>query len=675
MLYSEINPIFCLICYTNSFSQFVMHYRSDIEVLRGIAVLAVIAYHAFPHWFPGGYLGVDIFFVISGFLITHIILKESREGVFTLTGFYARRIRRLFPALSVVLGFCVLMGWMILFSQELTLLGSHVQWASVFSLNFVLAGEVGYSDTEIIYKPVMHLWSLAVEEQFYLIWPILLLLIRKESLLLALLTVMICTSFILTMMITNPDSAHFQTIYRVWQLGLGCLLAGLNWSPIFMRSKLIKNILTATCLSTIVFSVLVLRDDDQHRLILAGIPVLATAVILLCRPNLQRWQSIQAVGRISYPAYLWHWPLLSFTTIYCGGHIPTATVLICVALTFALAWLTFRYVEPVRHRRATTVPYLVGCVIAAGLTGLLIAAADGFPERTHFRYLTENLEEYQRTPRTDDECEEHISNYVTQPRLFQYCRSSLRENGPSVVLIGDSHAHALFPGFATVSNKQGYSAFLLASSSCPPFVGFRWGRNPEEKLICQKQINQMLSIVEADETIHQVLIVTRGPVYIHGEVEGKFTAQTVARSLQHRVDPPDMSYANFASGLSTTWQRLLASKHLSRVDYLLENHELDHHVKERIPRPFDYFNLSQQGRDMDKALYQLRMSLYTDAVELALPSDRRANILDSSDVLCNATTCRTFLNGRSLFADDDHLSVFGSHYVAERIQQSLFSKQ
>src|SRR6185295_3532939 len=211
-------------------------YRADIDGLRAVAVLAVLGFHAFPEIFPGGFVGVDVFFVISGFLITGIILKELQRSTFTLAGFYSRRARRILPALAVVLAACLGFGWLALLPDEFTLLGKHVASSAAFAANFSLWSEAGgYFSPAAGLKPLLHLWSLGIEEQFYLIWPLFLLLLWKRParipLLIAMLTL---ASFVIGVALVSDDrsaAAFYFPLSRFWELGVGCLLATLRFLP------------------------------------------------------------------------------------------------------------------------------------------------------------------------------------------------------------------------------------------------------------------------------------------------------------------------------------------------------------------------------------------------------------------------------------------------------------
>ncbi|MFP5477899.1 MAG: acyltransferase family protein, partial [Gammaproteobacteria bacterium] len=202
-------------------------YRPDIDGLRAIAVLSVIIFHASPRWLPGGFVGVDIFFVISGFLISTIMFGSLAGGGFSYAEFYARRIRRIFPGLVLVLIATLAFGWWVLLADEFRQLGKHVLASAGFVANLVLWGEAGYFDTVVETKPLLHLWSLAVEEQFYIFWPLLLTLAWKRQHLLRWMGVAVGLSFLLNvgLVMRHPDAAFYMPFTRVWELGAGAMLA------------------------------------------------------------------------------------------------------------------------------------------------------------------------------------------------------------------------------------------------------------------------------------------------------------------------------------------------------------------------------------------------------------------------------------------------------------------
>ena len=208
-------------------------YRPDIDGLRAVAVLLVVGYHAFPYWLNGGFIGVDIFFVISGFLISSIIFQDLGAGSFRFTDFYGRRIRRIFPALIIVVAACLVAGWFVLLAGEYEQLGKHVAGGAGFIANFLLWNESNYFDNAAETKPLLHLWSLGVEEQFYIIWPLLLWLAWKRNFNARTMTAFIVImSFALTIAQARTDmvAAFYSPATRFWESLCGALLANPNWN-------------------------------------------------------------------------------------------------------------------------------------------------------------------------------------------------------------------------------------------------------------------------------------------------------------------------------------------------------------------------------------------------------------------------------------------------------------
>lgn len=204
-----------------------LSYRADIDGLRGLAILLVVTFHAFPNVISGGYVGVDVFFVISGFLITGLITKNIKDGSFSFLGFYGGRIKRLFPALILILVFCYAVGWFTLYATEFAQLNKHILASSLFVINIVLWFESGYFDTSSLIKPLMHLWSLGIEEKFYILWPLILLFIYKKKYFKWMLAILFGISVAINLALINtlPDMAFYFPLSRFWEICLGATLA------------------------------------------------------------------------------------------------------------------------------------------------------------------------------------------------------------------------------------------------------------------------------------------------------------------------------------------------------------------------------------------------------------------------------------------------------------------
>ncbi len=640
-----------------------MQYRSDIDALRGIAVGAVLLFHAFPKALPGGYLGVDVFFVISGFLITNILFHDCKEDRFSLLNFYQRRMARLLPSLIVVLACALALGWLFLFDDEFEQLGFHVFRSSIYWMNFTLIDEIGYFDVDAIYKPLLHLWSLGVEEHFYIIWPLVFLVFGKSLHRLRIcLWVIAFGSFVYSLFLfsSDPNVAFFHSLARFWQLSVGGLLA------LYSVSKKTSIPSVGWAGLVLLFSSLLLFDKTDTHPAITLLPTLSAMLIIAGKVTLPMYGGLRQAGLISYPLYLWHWVVIAFMSILTGSELAAPLAWTALAISFGLAYLNYRFIEPLRYRpRATRV--LIPVVLAVGVTGGLVDVNEGLPNRTQLTTLSELEKQLERGAKADDTCQSVASTYLSDERLFAYCRASddVADGGLVIALVGDSHAHALFDGFERVARENGYSTLLLANSSCPVLEGFRWGRNSNEKDRCAAAIEQILSLTENMPNIEKVIISTRGPVYLHGEVSGSFTQESVEQSLI-TVSDPSLSYDDIRDGLARTATRL-SQAGIAEIYYLLENPELDFNPKISVPRPF----LARlETRTMQRDLYELRMQPYKNAIQNG--ASENVTILDPTEFFCDIEQCFHFLGGQ-LYSDDDHTSIFGAEMLTRHLDQIIFN--
>ena len=645
-----------------------LSYRPDIEALRGLAVLLVVTFHAFPSIAPGGFAGVDIFFVISGYLITGIILNAQTVGQFSFFYFYSKRIRRLFPALLVVLSSAILFGWLVLFPDEFAQLGQHVIYSATFLLNFKFIDELGYFDVASHYKPLLHLWSLSVEEQFYLVWPVILILsLRLTIQPIWVLIFFALASFGAAVLLADKNLVHYHTFTRVWQLSAGAILAVTTQNRT-LPSRPIIALLGALCIALYVIPDF---TESESRSVLSVLPVLGASGVIFSNIRLRTYLGLGFLGKISYPLYLWHWLLISFVTIYLGGLPDRIDLINAIVISLVLAWLTYRYIEPIRYRKSSTTSYLLLSMIGLGALGFFIHKTGGLPERENLSYLEKHETEFRRTIAVDEECEKYVESLLGESRAFNYCRAkNLAEKNKSVIaLIGDSHAHALFPGIEKIAEDYDYGIILLANSSCPPFIGFEWGKDKAEILSCKKRIEQILRVLKSEPRISRVFLATRGPVYIHGEIQSQFTQSSVEQSLATYVQP-NLNYETLERGVSNLLSELNEMTNVERVLYLLENPELDFLPKEVIPRPFD-LRKTKKRNWISSALYLQRMEMYRKIFS-RFEGKNKLLLLDPYPVLCSVSKCLSFIDGEFAYADDDHLSVHGSHIVANYFAKEIF---
>jgi peptidoglycan/LPS O-acetylase OafA/YrhL len=358
-------------------------YRPDIDGLRAVAIGTVVLYHAFPSVVPGGFIGVDIFFVISGFLISGIVLTQMAEGRFSFREFYVRRICRVFPTLVLVLSLTCIVGWMWLLPRDWERLGQEMRGGAFFFANFVFLRQTGYFDQTSVLKPLLHLWSLSIEEQFYLAWPLAVLLAYRNLVVLSLLILVgLVASFAFNIahIAQSPTATFYMPGTRAWELLVGCLLA---YRALFTKGAVARSISAVEVLLTsewwaliglgLIAAGVALFDNNQ---LFPGwralFPTLGAALLISAGPATKINRLILAnppmifIGLVSYPLYLWHWPILSFATIYCGGALGIQERLILLVLAIGCAVATFYLIErPIRFgalpRRKMAVVLAVLC--------------------------------------------------------------------------------------------------------------------------------------------------------------------------------------------------------------------------------------------------------------------------------------------------------------------------
>jgi peptidoglycan/LPS O-acetylase OafA/YrhL len=445
-------------------------YRPDVDGLRGVAILAVVAYHGFPGWVGGGFIGVDVFFVISGFLITGIIADGLERQRFGFGHFYARRVRRLFPALAIVLAACLVIGWFELLPPELVQLGRHVLGGAGFVANLVFWGEAWYFDAVAASKPLLHLWSLGVEEQFYLFWPLTLVVLwrvaRRHVVAVTALIAAASLAWGISEVPAHAIAAFYSPASRLWELLVGALLA-------LRPLPALRGSLASLCGSVlIVGSAIMLEPSASFPGWRALLPAGGAMLVLAAGPQaivnraLLSYRPMVWLGLISYPLYLWHWPLLSFA--YIGGHDEAEIGLRAglVALSVVLAWATWRLVETPIRRGGASAPKVAGLsatMIGVAALAWLGVAHQGYPGRFAFPPAIDRLAmgayEHEAGARWHT-C--WLDEDAPADGFAAECRTTSRPASETVVLWGDSYAARLHPGLV--------EALQFTRSSCQPLL-------------------------------------------------------------------------------------------------------------------------------------------------------------------------------------------------------------
>ena len=637
-------------------------------------------YHANLPSFSGGYVGVDVFFVISGFLISQLIRNDLQSGRFSLLSFYERRIRRIFPALIAVLLFVSVAASWLLLPQDLVRYGRSLVATALFSSNLFFA-QAGYFTPEAHEFPLLHTWSLAVEEQFYIVYPLLLWAIfRHASKSVALIIVLLAlASFIFAgaMLITNPQAAFYLPHTRGWELALGCTLALTSIAP--QAPRVVRDSVGLLGLGMIIGAVVLYTDETTFPGTAALVPCLGAAFVIWAGADGRRHMAASILtsrplvltGLISYSLYLWHWPLLTFASYPSVAEPPAWIRVGLLVLSYLFALVTWRWVErPFRGRRGIlTRPQLIYGGVAAMSAilafGLVIPGQRGWPGRLEpdVRRIAAGHNEHAAIR---DACYETNANDVRKDRL---CRTGHASAPATFIVWGDSHARALVYAVGRAASTYGRSGLMAPQPGCPPVLDV----NPigqRRNLQCSKTAAAVLDYLRAHREIKDVILISRWALLIEGTFYAPESGQTVLLSdrevrAQDRAQNPRI----FERALYRTVDELAAAhKRIWIVGPVPE-------VGVNVPRALA--NARRFGFDVDigpsRTAFEARQNV-TLAI-LGGAARRGATLVPVHEALCNEVTCSVeSVEGKPLYYDDDHLSYSGGRTIVPALQ-AIFDNQ
>ncbi|MGA7804410.1 acyltransferase family protein [Bradyrhizobium sp.] len=599
-----------------------LKYRADIDGVRATAVIAVVLYHAFPALIPGGFIGVDVFFVISGYLITDIITGGlDSPGAFGFAGFYARRIRRIFPALIVVLSAALAAGVWIFLPAELISLAKNAIASALFCANLMLLSETGYFDLDANLKPLLHLWSLGIEEQFYLAWPLALWL-TPQRWRRAMIVIVLLGSFALNVALvrTYPQATFYLPLTRAWELLAGALLVGVT-----IENAKLKEMFAALA---IVFFVAFFVEHG--RMTFPGwaalLPVAGTCLILLADGCLFSRIVLShplatAIGRISYPLYLWHWPLLVFPHAYLFRPLTASETVLSVGAATALAWLTYAFIErPIRTGRwggartalAGMAAVAAGAVIAWHIPpqlppdiGRLVDVAPAPPAQSRTQPC------------------------MAMPALAdgEFSDACVELQRPLIAVLGDSTAAALLPGLRDLQSRHRFGIAQFAMAGCQPLSVTAYGVS-EDCLRRNRDALTLLAVAHPDIVLFEALWVVSGPDQLRPSIAA-LRAGGIARIVVLGRVP------NWTGGLPNA-----IAAYYRRTGRLLP---------ERTP-------LFVENEDEP-------MQRFSNALGVEYISSRQ--------VFCNEAGCLNRIGDQLVTHDGFHLAPTGSKYLIDQIAPAL----
>ncbi len=651
-----------------------LKYRPDIDGLRAIAVLSVVAFHAFPERFKSGFIGVDIFFVISGFLISTIIFKGLDSGSFSFKEFFARRIRRIFPALILVMVASLIAGWFLLLAHEYKQLGKHISGGASFISNFILWGEAGYFDSNSHFKPMLHLWSLGVEEQFYIFWPLILWFAWKKHFNLLSITILFAlTSFFININGINVDAiaVFYLPITRFWELLFGVMLAYISlYKPnLFSKTKqridgilgniiyshapkldgsLLHSTLSIIGCVAIAVGMIMITKESPFPSWWGLLPVLGTCFIISAGPSAWFNRAVLSnklfvwFGLISFPLYLWHWPLLSFLHITEPDMPSRNSRIACVVVSIIFAWMTYRFIEkPIRFGNDTKIKTIFLCIsmMAIGGLGYGIYALNGMGFRLPKPLNFEDA-------RID---KEWLSGrcFVDQGGMGLAALAKdknecvTRSTGKLLYLWGDSFAAALYPGLKQLQATNNIGLAHFTAAACPPSLGWVHPMNN-----CNNINDDNISFLRG---LKPDIVLLHSTWTYNNAASGVTLQEGLKRTVEElrKIGIPRI----IVLGPPPLWTKPLPNilfHGLRKREYA----EIPEYMKEENGVPMHA--VDEQMRNLSKELGVEYISAYQE--------------------MCNQGGCRTWVNGdqRSITTyDNGHLTPAGSIWLINAIKDKI----
>ena len=630
-------------------------YRPDIDGLRAVAVLSVVLFHADLPLLGGGFVGVDVFFVISGYLITTIIRGQLSRGSFSVSDFYDRRIRRIFPALFTVVTACIVAAWCWMMPFDLQGFGASVAAMAGFGSNIFFC-KTGYFDGGTSISPLMHTWSLAVEEQFYVVFPLVFAFLARRSATTARrgVLLLLVASLVVNLFGVRYSGklAFYMPWHRAWELLAGSALA-LGWLPM-LQSRLLREVLAALGAAAIAVAVFGLDGETQFPGEAALLPVVGAVLLLYSggsAPTLigraLSTRGFVFIGLLSYSFYLWHWPILVFARYRLMRDLSASEGLLFSALALVLAYVSWRFVEqPCRHGvacdRNRVFALGAGCSVLTAIVGGVLYFTRGFPERLSAPIRSVAMASFDENP---DSAACHNHN-AAQVHADDVCRMGSATAKPSFVVLGDSFADALVPGIAAAAQDAGRAGYVITKGGCAPLL-------ETGSADCSALSAAGLAFIKRHPNIDTVLMSARWSGFAEGSRFGESRPKLVLDDARTTEPGPEDSRRVLTQGFDRTLA-VLAPRRIVIVGFSPEQ-------AVRPPRALALAQTYGVKADIgvDRATYDRRQR-HAHAIIDPLAQRPNVSVIDLGPPLCDQERCPGERDNVVLYSDDNHLSRSGA---------------
>ena len=634
-------------------------YRPEIDGLRAIAVLSVIFYHAFPSLLTGGFVGVDVFFVISGYLITTILLRELENHSFSISRFYERRARRIMPALFLMMIVCIPVGYLYLLPDDISSFYKSILSVSTFTSNFLFASESGYFAPNVELKPFLHTWTLAVEEQYYIFFPVILVFTWKGGKKFTLLFVcfLASVSFFLAqkLSVSDPTNAFYLLHTRAWELligAIGAFITSYGSKSILKLKSLAREALSIIGIAMLILSIFTydkLLPYPSSYTMLPGFG--AFFIVVFCNKDLLvgKLLSLPLVrffGLISYSAYLWHQPIFAFYR-YKNIIEPSAVSMYAlIALTIAIAYISWKWVEkPFREKDRFNAPQIfrytaLGSLafISLGITGLL------FP--SHMNRFTGN----QAYAEVNYRLRGNFGLSKSCERTFKNAEECRTSDDPHVLVWGDSYAMQIVP--AIIASNPGVKLVQATVSQCEPILGYARSSTIFGAKNCIQSNDKVLEMLKSTPSIKDVVISSPYPQLAASNY-------VTDRSGRNFIATPNDSYNMVVSTIN---QLKRIGKRVTIVAPTPED---------KFGKDIGFCLLKRSSLNLDRSVCDFSSSDMSDKQKEIY---RRINIISQDvnvvwlkDAICNDGICHSTMNNKLIYRDKGHLSYEGSELIGKKM--------
>ncbi|MCL2590349.1 MAG: acyltransferase [Betaproteobacteria bacterium] len=652
-----------------------MDYRREIDGLRALAVLPVILFHAGFQTFSGGFIGVDVFFVISGYLITGIILAELEQGKFSIVNFYERRGRRIWPALFSVMFVCLPLALLWLSPDDLTDFSKSLTAVSIFASNILFWKESGYFAATAELKPLLHTWSLAVEEQYYVLFPLFLMTMwrfaKRWILVLLALAFIISLSAAQWGSITKPTATFYLLPTRGWELltGVFCTFFISNKWVLFKRS--LREIGAISGISLICYSVFAFNEEIPFPSTYALIPTLGSALIILCADSetavgkFLGSRVLVGIGLISYSAYLWHQPLIAFTKNRSILELDSVVRGTLVVLSIALAYFSWKYIEkPFRDKKKFSKKFIFTLGGFLSIFFIIIGTIGYLNKGFIFRFDKKIQEKaFQNQFASHDLRKTCDTDYDEKNQNIQFCilGDTNPQNHPAVAVFGDSHSNALNPVFDLLGKMKNKSYVHIGLGGCPPLIGVDVARGNYDLGVCKNLAEREYNFVQKNN-IKKVILISRWSLYTDGNYNGVMGGYfLVSNNSSHSKT---ISRKVLEEGLRKTIQ---AYKSLGVEVYILLQIP-----QQEINSKTLYIKLIQFNSNKDENIssilnkasinFDRHLSLqeYNRRIINNIAKNEGAIVLNPDPFFCDAHSCSIGNAQISFYKDADHVNTAGA---------------